>query len=318
MKVKKARVSKNTPEYNKEDAPKKTKKKSASAKELEEAAEANLNTEENFIIEPMGNTFKLGDTQFFSENCLFRIDLGDYTLITNDDSSAELLREHVPRNIKPLVESRWHYAIHLPQMQLSVTKKLLLDRVNGGEILAYKYTEANIEGNQCCYYGFLPTITHSDDLPNSPGFQHLNNIRDTLAFNSRGTTHRICRISVRAIWPRKLFVYIKRTYKCSCSPNCHLYQVMVRNSKDLHTFCLKKMPWSSLYIMMGDQDLDSVDTVKDLRTCPVCAQCFQCSKSATFCRRHRKCNHTKSMLFESNSSAILVADSKIKLCRKAT
>lgn len=273
---------------------------------------ASNTTDDNFILESMGTTFKLGETRFFSEVPLYMVELDDYSLIVNDDTAIESLKAHVPRSIKEKLEPRWHYAVHLPQMQLAVTKKLLRDRVDGGEILAYKYTEGNIEGNVCCYYGFIPTLTHSDDSI----IDDSHKINNSVAFHSRGTTHRVCRITTKAIWPRKLYVYMKRTYKCPCSDDCHLWQVMVRNSKDVHTFCLKKMPWSSIYVMMGDTDANTVDTVKDLRVCPVCAQCFQCSKSTTFCRRHRKCKHKKSVLFELNNST-LVADSSIKLCRKA-
>lgn len=270
----------------------------------------------DFVLKAMGTTFNLGETKFFCDVPLFLVNLDDYTLIVNDGDAADILQAYAPRSLKTVMERRWHYAIHLPQMQMAITQAMLRDRVNGGEILAYKYTEGNIEGNTCCYYGFVPTIVHTKDAVTShKSLSSLLNINDGKAFNSRGSTHRICRVTAKAIWPRKLYIYLKRTYPCPCSKGCQLWQVMVRNSSDLHTFCIKQMPWGSLYVMMGDADETAVDTVKDLRVCSVCAQCIDCSKSSTFCRRHRICKHKKSMMFELNTSD-LVSDSNIKLCRR--
>lgn len=269
-----------------------------------------------FILESMGMVCKIGDTRFISNSPLYMVELDDYTLIVTNDKCIDLLRQYVPRSLRNELETRWHYALHIPQMQMSVSKKLLRDRVLGGEILAYRHTEGNIEGNMCCYYGFIPTIVDTEDaVTNYTSLQTLRDIPNALAFKSMGTTHRKPRITTKAIWPRKLYIHLKQMGQCDCSDDCYRFQVMVRNSKDVHMFCLKNMPWGSIYVMMGDTDITELDAVKDLRVCSVCAQCFDCSKSATFCRRHRVCKHKKSVLFELNNTT-MVSDSKIKMCKK--
>lgn len=247
-----------------------------------------------------GDHLKIGDTIFIngsnSNNKLYSTQFKDYTLITNADFTNFI--DLMPKEIKPLLSERWHYVIHVSHgMQLSVKRSDLIARVLGGEILAFKYTECSIEGNDCAYYGFVPTLAKSSE-----------------AFGE--DTHRICRYALQEIWPRKLYLHIKLLSPCDCTPdvNCIKCIITYKDGTTNKQTCLKRLPWNSVYLMMGDADEECVDQLKTPRECVVCAQCNNCSKSANFCRIHRVCKHKQTII--SLKSGFEFKNSKIKACKK--
>lgn len=264
-------------------------------------------------IEPSklcGEDFRIGDTRFISSKTLYRTEFDDYTLITNVDFTPYI--KYAPREIKPLLASRWMYVMHVSHgMQPSITRNILQARVTGGEILAYKYTECSIEGNECVYYGFLPVL-HS---------------RNRLASTLSCGTHRICRVSMMEVWPRKLFIYMKRDFQCPCSENCTRWHVTLKEYPKSNQCCIKTIPWHDLYIMMGDGDRKCMEIIKVPRTCFVCAQCYDCSKSPNYCRKHRICKHKLVKIFNdittssnqcsnNQQNPTIICDSKMKSCIK--
>lgn len=250
-----------------------------------------------------GNNLKIGDTLFIGSSVggngqLFSTEFTDYTLISNVDFTNFI--DLVPKEIKPLLTDRWFYCIHVSHgMQLSVRRSDLIARVAGGEILAFKYTECSIEGNECAYYGFIPTIGNADDMFGSD-------------------THRLCRFALQEIWPRKIYVYIKLLNACDClsaeNGGCMKCIITDVDSKTSKQTCLKRLPWDMVYLMMGDADETCVDQVKEPRQCIVCAQCKNCSKSTNFCRTHRVCKHKRAIV--SLKSGFDFKLSKIKPCQK--
>lgn len=268
-------------------------------------------------IEPSklcGEDFRIGDTRFISSKTLYQTEFNDYTLITNVDFTPYI--KYAPREIKPLLASRWMYVMHVSHgMQPSITRNILQARVTGGEILAYKYTECSIEGNECVYYGFLPVL-HS-----------RNRIASILSCG----THRICRVSMMEVWPRKLFIYMKRDFQCNCSENCIRWHVTLKDYPKSKQCCIKTIPWNDLYIMMGDGDRKCMEIIKVPRSCFVCAQCYDCSKSPNYCRKHRICKHKLVKIFNNittttttnnnqcsnnQQNPTIICDSKMKSCIK--
>lgn len=249
-----------------------------------------------------GNCLKIGETLFIGggsgfNNKLFSTKYTDYTIISNVDFTKYI--DIMPKEIKPLLAERWFYVLHISHgMQLSVKRSDLINRVSGGEILAFKYTECSVEGNECAYYGFVPTI-----LKTSKQFAD--------------ETHKICKFAMQEMWPRKLYVYIKIITLCDCSlPNIECMKCII-TSGDGDTkkqTCLQRLPWDQVYIMMGDVDETCIDKLKTPRQCEVCAQCHNCSKSTNFCRLHRVCKHKRTVI--SLDSEFNFKNSKIKPCKK--
>lgn len=248
-----------------------------------------------------GNCLKIGDTLFIGggvgfNNKLFSTKFIDYTLISNVDFTKYI--NLVPKEIKPLLTERWFYVLHVSHgMQLSVKRSDLINRVSGGEILAFKYTECSVEGNECAYYGFVPTIK-----------KYSKQFTDE--------THKICKYAMQEMWPRKLYVYIKILTPCDCSSTDQCMKCII-TSGDGETkkqTCLKRLPWDEVYLMMGDVDETCVDKLKTPRQCEVCAQCHNCSKSTNFCRIHRVCKHKRMII--SLDSEFNFKNSTIKACKK--
>jgi len=248
------------------------------------------------------NDFQIGQTRFVNKTTLYSTELDDYTIIS-DYSLNDKMIQCIPKALKPLLSDSWLYCLHVSHgMRPSVNRKLLQSRVTGGQILAYKYTECSIEGNDCVYYGFVPTTLNEKQR------------NDLLS-----STHKKCRLSMLDVWPRKLYVYLSKVSKCDCTNDideCSRFQIRVRNQQKTMVCCLKRIPWSQLYIMMGDLNENIIETFKVPRQCSVCAQCYECSQQPTYCRKHRICKHKISNLFDDLNSIATLTDSSIKNCNK--
>ena len=249
----------------------------------------------------VGNSYQIGETIFLSNRTLYVANFDDYTLLSDFDFTP--FADAAPRSLKKALDKRWIYVVHVSHgMAPSVTRNLLHARVIGGEILAYKYTQCSIEGNECLYYGFIPTDGKQNE-----------SLKDT---------HTICRLSMQAIFPRKLYIYIEMVAMCTCKrEGC--YRLKSRSATSggqayIH-FCAHNIPWSQLYVMMGDLDTNVVEGFKVPRQCMVCAQCFDCSKSVQYCRKHTKCKHKSAVALDLSSSSsssagnTIATDSKLSL-----
>lgn len=139
--------------------------------------------------------------------------------------------------------------------------------------------------------------------------------------------HVTAKINVQHVWPRKLYIQLKRDSACSCSNGC--LRVSVLTIDDVHatitdarkiikpkrTYCLKRVPWNRVYIMMGDIDKTVIESIKEHRMCKTCAQCRKCLNSPVFCRDHKRCKHEKTMV-DVSSFDLSLGMPKIKKCRK--
>lgn len=238
---------------------------------------------------PIGNEYKIGYDIFMSKSNLYKIEMSDYTLI----SDAPFDCADAPMALKPLLK-KWVYKLHVSQtLSPIITRSVLRERVAGGQILAYRYTECSIAGNPCVYYGFIPTISKQFE----------------------DSTHNTCYIASVALWPRKLYVYLKRGYTCTCSEGCSMWSSRIDDYSTTKTFCSKNIKWGELYVMMGDFDETFVEIPKVFRSCEVCAQCFDCSKSARYCRKHKVCKHKTAKSLE---DVLSIVGSAIKQCKKYT
>lgn len=268
-----------------------------------------------------GRRLKIGNSIFINSTTIYRTDFNDYTLITNSDFTEYF--KYAPLTLKNLLEPRWYYSMHISHgMQPSVNRNILKARVLGGEILAYKFTKCSIEGNECVYYGFIPTIAPNDQIDNVNAANCLDSDDDNDKFNTEYNennrnsdfkdTHRNCRIAMLVTWPRKLYIYLSREFMCDCSPGCSIWACRMEDYYTEIRFCVKQIPWERLYVIMGDADNETTEEIKIARNCVVCAQCFDCSQSAEFCRKHKICKHKRS----DNYSIETIKGSKIKKCNK--
>lgn len=238
-----------------------------------------------------GNTITIGKTEIISTSSFYIMEYDDYTLVANVDLTPYYNK--FPKELKPLLQSRWHYVLHVSHgMTPSITRANLQARVRDDRVLAYKYTECSIEGNEAVYYGFIPV-----DPP-----------------ETRYGTHRKNHFALQAIWPRKLYVYINYAYTCPCSSGCSIWQVTTSDGSSLKYYCIKRIPWHLVYVMLGSIDDTCTENVRSTRLCIVCAQCVRCAKSPTFCKTHKKCNHKKQTL--DFGSEYNLKGSKIKKCLK--
>ncbi|ATY70214.1 GrBNV gp09-like protein [Tomelloso virus] len=237
---------------------------------------------------PVGKEYRIGNGIFISKSSLYKIEFDDYTLITD----APFKIENAPKELKPLLRKRWIYKLHVNSTLAPIIKRsVLLDRVIGGQILAYRYTECSVAGNSCVYYGFVPTIAKT--------FQD---------------SHSTCYVAAKELWPRRLFIYLKVGYSCNCGEkNCTTWNGDTVNYPTREAFCAKKIKWDRLYIMMGDSDKSCLEIIRPFRSCEVCAQCFACSNSMDFCRKHKKCTH-KTAKPLADIAAIM--PSNMKMCAK--
>lgn len=259
--------------------------------------DAELDEEAPIESKLRGKQFTISTTTFYDVENLFTTDFKNYTLITTRDFTPYV--KYAPTDLMKELEETWHYGVHVSYgMQPMITRKMLKMRVIGGQILAYKYTECSIEGNECVYYGFIPTQKNNQTL-------------------RRLATHTKCRISAIAIWPRKLYIYARYLRPCPCSENCGYWIVTLQDGKMQRAFCVKKIPWSECYIMMGEPSDDCSDKLRPPRICAVCAQCYDCSRKPTYCRKHRVCKHKfKSFTLDDASPEVRLKKSAIKNCQK--
>jgi hypothetical protein len=257
-----------------------------------------LNNEENSLplkFVDRGSAFDVGLCKFVSRTSTLRTcEFEDYTLIIEGNGAFDL--SWAPKQLKPLLKDRWVYSLHaLYNINAVISRDTFNDRVRGGEILAYRYTELPINGQSCIYYGFIPTIEKQ--------------------FND---THKQSLVSAVDVWPRKIYVHLKSKVFCNCSPNCTKWMIELAN-REIKICCGRDIPWGKLYIIMGDANESVVDSLKSSRNCEVCAQCFECSKGIDYCRRHKKCKHKRTTLADPellNSTVNFLQKSKIKACSK--
>lgn len=244
-----------------------------------------------------GKTLTIDKYQFFDNINLYTTEFRNYTLITTRDFTPYM--EYAPLDLIKTLQKHWHYGVHVSYgMAPLITRETLNMRVNGGKLLAYKYIECSIEGNECSYYGFVLS-RKTDDIM------------------SRLVTHRDCRIAATAIWPRKLYIYLRYLGPCICSSNCTIWSICMKDGETYRSFCIKKIPWSDCYVMMGEQNTDYIDELREPRSCSVCAQCYDCSRKPTYCRKHRVCKHKfKNFTFDETTAATTLKKSSIKSCSK--
>lgn len=240
------------------------------------------------ICTPIGRKYTLGKETFISKNDLYKTEMSDYTIITDSQFNINL----APKEIKPLLGKRWVYKLHVHStLSPVITRDSLRARVEGGQILAYRYNECSIEGNPCVYYGFIPTISQK--------FQD---------------GHKTCYISSMQVWPRKLYVFLKQAYPCTCSRDCQHWSYRLNDYHTTTVSCKQKIKWEQIYIMMGDYDKNCLEQIQpSIRSCKVCAQCYDCSKTANFCRKHRICKHKTAKPLE---EILSLCGSSIKECKK--
>lgn len=230
----------------------------------------------NCSTEFKNNILQFGQSIFHTNyKQTFVTRLIDYVIISNFNLNRHLAT--IPKKIKSQMVSRWIHSLHVrPSTQDLITRKMLQARSDGGQIVAYHYKEFSIEGNECVYFGFLP----STGITPSSG-AHLRPV-----------------ITTTQIWPRQLFVKLIKITACECSTNCvrvaiELFSTSLNLKMTQTIFCIKQVPWADIYLVMGDANTDSGELYKKNRICSVCAQCIKCSTMTTFCNAHRECKHKR-------------------------
>lgn len=231
-----------------------------------------------YLCVPRDSPCRFGDTVFHASNerC-YVTEFDDYTLITDRDFTPFL--RYAPTSLLPLLQPRWRYVLHVSHgNRLCVSPDLLQARVIGGQIVAYAYRRCSIAGNECAYYGFIPTLDVT--------------LRDT---------HHEPHLTLQPVYPRKLYVYLEQRGICRCSPNCVRWAMLTyRGGLGGASFCVRRIDWTDVYPLMGDM----IETDEDAeRRCYVCSQCYACQVSASRCRKHRVCLHRHDVLELPGSSA---------------
>lgn len=291
------------------------------------------------------NTVAIGNTTISSTRTLYRIELDDYSLIS-DFVISDKLKSTIPKAIKPILNKHWVYFVHVsPGLRLSVNRKHLQDRVNGDILLAYQYTdELSVSGNDAAYFGFITARSQEfSDAHRKCQFTstNLDNITtcvpstssDVNVANTTKTTliDRNQFPALLHIWPRKLVIYLQKAIMCPClrkakqnvvndpdtrdenvDDDCVRCMFVQRNQKRI-TCCIRRINWSNVYVMMDNYDANCVELLKEPRSCPVCAQCPKCSNSIKYCRTHRTCKHV-ARPFGLSASQSLLKLTKIKTC----
>lgn len=284
------------------------------------------------------------------------LSIGD---IVSGDGDVDSIRSRnnnifksVPRCLKLKKDSCWIHAVHIQTFSRPIiTRERLRERVCGDQILAYHYKECSIEGNRCIYYGFVPTMNFrqlqqdDDDVIDSSttvvdatfssGIDDGTTVdvtTDDRPFKKVTNkfhygTHVTSKINVQHVWPRKLYVQLKRIGACSCSQDCVRVSVLTLDDvqhvssdpkislKPKNVYCLRRIPWHDVYVIMGDLRRDVVEGRREHRMCKTCAQCRKCMNSPVFCRDHKRCKHVKDQVDYSSFNTFLGVP-KIKRCRK--
>lgn len=258
--------------------------------------EAATSNEEAIVSRLVGPEFVYGESKFFVQRPnaqLYVTEMSDYTIVTDHDFTE--FTPYAVRSLKEALQPRWCYVLHVSHgMQPSVQRHMLNARVVGGQVLGYKYMECSIEGNECVYYGYVPTVEIDVD----------------------DSTHRICRYTMQAVYPRKLYVYLQKQCACMCTPGCVRWLCMTVNGRRTEIVCSRQIPWERIYVMMGDGDENFREVMKEPRQCIVCAQCFECSKGAVFCRKHRVCRHKQAVIGDGKTDPSSLRHSEMKHCVK--
>lgn len=257
--------------------------------------------------ELVGKKFERAGFTYKSDRAIWKTEMPDYTILSDEDFTNYV--KYAPQSLKEHIRQRWIYNMHIGQSYSStINSQQLNQRVRGGEIVAYKFAECMIEGNQAVYCGYIPTIKPVAEMTG---------------------THKTCRFSLQEIYPRKLYVYlVRRVGRCVCSfdekatalnINCSRWQYKLYDGED-RVCCSKAIDWSKIYIFMGEPNTDCKEFMKIPRDCPVCAQCYKCSVGGFYCRTHIVCKHKKAKIFVGeNSSLVALIDKpkpKIKRCQK--
>lgn len=242
----------------------------------------------------------------------------------------------VPRCVREKLEKHWIQTAHIQTFSRSlITRDKLRSRVTGGQLLAYHYKECDIGGNICIYYGFLPTTflrlrarmttsNKTDSVENIRKNTHCNDISEKTTvkdFDIGG--HSLCRLNTQRVWPRNVYLRIIKECACTCSPECVRVSVLTRDDvgssklekliKPKKTYCIRQIPWEDVYLMMGSNNDDVVESlVKEHRLCKTCAQCRKCSNSPDFCREHKVCRHKKPIVTEGLVNTV----PRIKRCKR--
>lgn len=222
--------------------------------------------EQSYVCVKHDSPCRIGDSVFHTRTpYCYVTNFDDYTLITTTDFTNFI--QYAPTKIIPRLESRWRYVLHVSHgNRLFVDTDLLNARVIGGEIVGYGYRLCSIAGNDCAYYGFIPTENEC--------------LRDT---------HSKQQLKLAPVFPRKLYLYLENSGICRCSEGC-LRWTSLTYSKEVaaKSYCGKNIEWDELYITMGDMACDDGGMARD---CYVCSQCHACESSAFRCRKHRVCKH---------------------------
>lgn len=253
----------------------------------------------------VGKNFERAGFTYKSDRAIWKTEMSDYTILSDEDFTDYV--KYAPPSLKEHIRQRWIYNMHIGQSYSStINSQQMNQRVRGGEILAYKFAECMIEGNQAVYCGYVPTIQPAD----------LTGI------------HKTCRFSLQEVYPRKLYVYlVRRLGRCVCSfdenaaasNDCSRWQIKLYDGEN-RICCSKNIDWTKIYIFMGEPNTDCKEFMKIPRDCPVCAQCYKCSVGGFYCRTHVVCKHKKAKIFVGENSSLLALINKpkpkIKRCQK--
>lgn len=256
----------------------------------------------------------------------------DYCLLVDGDHPDGSWADVAPAELKPLLAHRWRYYLHVvPTISSPLTEDTMRARVTGGQLLAYRFTPLVVGHTPCRYVGYLPAGRPDSVLD--------------------GGTHDTPYIESTAVWPRRLYLYLRR--QDSPCPRCDPARTpacvrwawySVASVRATYTasraggtplvFCGRAIPWSRLYVMMGESTMEkaaptptttttttmstaattTATTIDELPPCRVCAQCPACAKtSARGCVRHgRRCRHRAATLVVAGNGALLRA--RMKKC----
>lgn len=256
----------------------------------------------------------------YEHACLFYAE--DYVIFSNIPKENESWLYFAPKLLKPLLENNWIYFIHDNRIR-NISRSVLQQRVNGGQLIAYQYSDYILELNNqpIKYIGLLNAIPNNDLNDHS----HKENMTP----------------NEKKIWLKEII--IKLIYKHDCDEHklnnnnesdntrCRVWNIDIRGrDKIINTqMCQKKINFSNLYVFTGGyvkctfDEEESIQKYKKVpRNCKTCAQCIKCKKCISYCRRHRTCKH-KTKLFNSiddnNSTSSTfnnTAEIKIKKCKK--
>lgn len=256
------------------------------------------------IVPPIyeGKTFERNSFKYMAADDIYRYEFQDFTLFTNKKCET-----FTDISIKEEISAtRWLYAVHLNCGLLAneITPNSLNARVRGGTILAYKYLECRVNGNDGCYYGIVPVRYET------------NIVADTR-----------CRFSLQEIYPRKLYVEFcavtDANGQCDKHPNCQMWRSRSiltgcdSSASEQHlTFCTRSVPWNKLYITMGEKDENCTESTREVRDCRVCAQCYRCNIGSDYCYRHRVCRH-KQAIYHSGNTIDIDDCINVKIRRKS-